>query len=334
MAQKRIGVALSGGGMRACVFHLGVFKCLAAEGLWGQIESLSSVSGASLCVALIFSIAGNRWPTASQFLEFVLPEIRRRILAADIQMAALWRLLLRPAAFITTGCWFDKVKLVARAMETEWGIAGTLQDLPDRPHWEINCTTFETGKSFRIRKDYMGDRALGYTQKPCLPIADMAAASAGFPVLIGPYRLDMRRYSWSADKYGWVPLETQRKYCSLWDGGVYDNLGLEALFKIGRGLDEEIDFLIVSNASDGGKMVERAFFRPLRNLRRLLDIALEQVVSLRTRDVMASVVEKGNGVYIRIDGAARQYPTTLRSPSAADFDLLLQHGYEQARKVL
>jgi hypothetical protein len=36
---------------------------------------------------------------------------------------------------------------------------------------------------------------------------------------------------------------------TLWDGGVYDNLGLEALYKIGEGLDGEIDFLIVSNAS-------------------------------------------------------------------------------------
>ena len=351
---RKIGLALSGGGIRACVFHLGLFKWLAEQNRFGQIASLSSVSGASLCVALIFSIAGNRWPTEEMFLDFVLPEIRRRILANDIQVAALLRLPFRPWN------WFNKVKLVARMIEAKWGVEGTLQDLPDEPHWEINCTTFETGKSFRIRKDYMGDRILGYTQQPDLPIADMAAASAGFPVLIGPYKLNMRRYAWSADKAGKEPLPTARRRCSLWDGGVYDNLGLEAVFKIGRGMDEEIEFLVVSNASGESGVVERDFFRPLHNLRRLLDIALDQVTSLRTRDVKASVVEKKDGVYIQIGqtaaqiaearGAskslteflvcacmaeaqaqkARRYPTTLRRPTAADFDLLLRHGYENA----
>jgi len=352
---KKIGLALSGGGIRACIFHLGVFKCLAEQGLLKQVASLSSVSGASLCVALIFSIAGNRWPTDEMFLSFVLPEIRRRILANDIQAAALLRLPFQP------WYWFNRVKLVARMMEAKWGVEGVLQDLPNQPYWEINCTTFETGKNFRIRKDYMGDRILGYAQRPNLRIADMAAASAGFPVLIGPYRLDMRRYMWSEDKAGRTPLPMTRQRCSLWDGGVYDNLGLEALFKIGRGLDAEIDFLIVSNASGESGTVERMFFRPLRNLRRMLDIALDQVASLRTRDVMASVVEKGDGVYVQIgrtaaeiakaSGAptelaekltrecmteaqaqkARHYPTTLRTPSAGDFDLILRHGYENAR---
>jgi len=353
-SNRKIGLALSGGGIRACIFHLGVLQCLAEQQLLNRVASLSSVSGASLCIALIFSAAGNRWPSDEAYLETVLPEIRRRVLSSDIELSALLHMPFAP------WLWRNRVQLIARAMERKWSINGNLQDLPDAPYWEINCTTFETGKSFRIRKDYMGDHRLGYTQRPNLKIADMAAASAGFPILIGPYRLDMTRHAWSRDKHGKEPFIPARRRCSLWDGGVYDNLGLEALYKIGRGLDDEIQFLIVSNASGTSGDAEHSFLHPLRNLHRLLDIALEQVGALRTRDITASVMEKGNGVYLRIGDTAaeiaaacgapkdiadtlarqcmpaadarraRHYPTTLRTPSAADYDLLLRHGYENA----
>jgi len=354
LTNRKIGLALSGGGIRACIFHLGVLRCLAEQGLLSRVASLSSVSGASLCMALIFAASGNHWPSDAEFLASVLPAVKRRILSRDIQAAALIRLPFCPQY------WFDKAKLLAKMLETKWGIRGNLQDLPDRPYWEINCTTFETGKSFRIRKDYMGDYRLGYTKCPNLPISDMAAASAGFPVLIGPYKLDMTRYAWSHDTRGREPFVPTRRRCSLWDGGVYDNLGLEALYKIGRGLDNEIQFLIVSNASGPLAMVERDSFRLLTNLRRLLGIALDQVAALRTRDIFASVMERGDGIYIQIGNTAEaiaqasgapldisaplihqcmteaeaqramRYPTTLRTPTEADFDLLLRHGYESA----
>ena len=48
--QVNVGLALSGGGIRALVFHLGVFKCLAEIGYWERISIISSVSGGSLVV--------------------------------------------------------------------------------------------------------------------------------------------------------------------------------------------------------------------------------------------------------------------------------------------
>jgi len=352
-ADAKIGLALSGGGIRACIFHLGVCKGLAAHGLLGRVASISSVSGASLCVALIFAASGNRWPSDRYFLTRTLPEIERRIMTHDIQAAALCRLPFMPRY------WFNRVGLLARALCREWGICGTLQELPDYPYWEINCTTYETGKNFRIRKDYMGDYMLGYTQRADLPIADMAAASAGFPVLIGAYVLDMTRYIWTVGKHGGKET-APRKQCALWDGGVYDNLGLEALYKIGRGLDAEINFLIVSNASGALGAAEHSVSRPLSGLKRLLDIALDQVSALRTRDILSAIIAKGDGLYIQIGETTQQiarrhgldetsaarllpncltseeatraahYPTTLRTPSQGDFNLLLQHGYEAA----
>ena len=60
--ELKIGLALSGGGMRAAVFHLGVLGRLAAEGVLENVEFVSTVSGGSLGTGLVYTVAGNRWP--------------------------------------------------------------------------------------------------------------------------------------------------------------------------------------------------------------------------------------------------------------------------------
>ena len=55
MELHNIGIALSGGGIRATIFHLGLFKWLAENGLLEEVKRVSSVSGASLCVGLIYA---------------------------------------------------------------------------------------------------------------------------------------------------------------------------------------------------------------------------------------------------------------------------------------
>ena len=57
----KIGLALSGGGFRAAIFHAGILLRLADEGLLESISGLSTVSGGSLGVSLIMSKAGMCW---------------------------------------------------------------------------------------------------------------------------------------------------------------------------------------------------------------------------------------------------------------------------------
>jgi NTE family protein len=176
----------------------------------------------------------------------------------------------------------------------------------------------------------MGDHILGYTQKPDLPISRMMAASAGFPVLVGPYILKTKGMRWTEDKHGKGGEATVDPLITLWDGGVYDNLGLEALYKIGKGLDSEIDFLIASDASPPIHYQKRRGSMSFANMKRLLDIAMYQVGALRRRDFFAYVVNEGNGLYVQIDF---EYPTTLKTPSEYNFDLLLKHGYESVKSA-
>ena len=313
--------------MRAAIYHLGVLKYLAESGLYGNISAVSSVSGASLCIGAMFAVNKNKWVSGEEFLRDTLPNVREMMLGCDIQKSALNRLPFLPKY------WFNRVEILAEMLEKKWGIRGTIQDLPlppDSPYWEINCTTFETGQNWRVRKDYMGDFTVGYTQNPNLPISEMIAASAGFPVLIGPYTLKTSGMSWTGDKHGaGESVRVEPRY-TLWDGGVYDNLGMEALYKIGKGLDDEIDFLIVSDASGGMGFHKYKKNASLYNVKRLLDISMNQVYALRSREFRASAVESGVGAYLQISGAARSYSTTLRTPCRQEFDMILLNGYRNA----
>jgi NTE family protein len=327
---KRIGLALSGGGMRAAIFHLGVLKRLAHSGLFEKITSISSVSGASLCMGAIYAVHNNKWPGGREFLAYTLPKVRELMLSNDIQKSALRRLPFSPHY------WHRRVEIIADTLEKKWGVNGCIQSLPiypNAPYWEINCTTFETGRRFRIRRDYMGDYKIGYMQNPNLPISKMIAASAGFPVLIGPYTLRTRGTVWTEHKHGGEEVEVEPRY-TLWDGGVYDNLGLEALYKIGRGLDSEVDFIIASDASASIGFQKHRSFASLSNMKRVLDISMFQVYALRIREFHAAVVEREQGAYIPIGERLRHYPTTLRAPNKSDFDLILHNGSETTHKMI
>ena len=48
MKKRNIGLALSGGGFRASIFHMGVLKYLAEKNKLEEISYISSVSGGSL----------------------------------------------------------------------------------------------------------------------------------------------------------------------------------------------------------------------------------------------------------------------------------------------
>jgi NTE family protein len=177
----------------------------------------------------------------------------------------------------------------------------------------------------------MGEHAVGYVQNPTLPISHMIAASAAFPVLIGPYRLRTKGLVFTRDKAGHGAEVAAPKAYSLWDGGVFDNLGLAALHRVGRGelMDTEIDYIIVSNAGAGLNDATRG--RPTKNLRRLLDIAASQAEALRTRDFMYSVARPGNGTYLKISGPAASYATTLAAPTKEDFRMIFRCGYESIK---
>ncbi|MDK2800008.1 MAG: hypothetical protein PWQ70_1627 [Clostridiales bacterium] len=353
--ELKIGLALSGGGNRAAVFHLGVLKWLAEKELLEKISTISSVSGASIAIGLIYSINDYRWSTSKEYIEKVLPGIRKLMTTKDLQTGAIIRLILKPWN------WNHRANILAETIFKDWGVTGAIDQLPEYPAWKISTTTFETGKNWRISQKKMGDYIFGYSLKPNIPIAVAMAASAGYPVLIGPYALKTTKYEWL--KYGKdnelsVKAEPIFKKVHLWDGGVYENLGVEALFKQDK-LHHDINFLLVSDASGSVDIEKRSVIKPDKKLKRLILIAIDQIRSVRARQVMSFFTRNpGNGLYIKIGNSAkyiveqggladdkaqklistcmeyksvlrvRNYPTDLKKLTEENFDLILRHGYE------
>jgi NTE family protein len=311
----RVGLALSGGGVRAAVFHLGVLARLAHVERLEQVRFVSTVSGGSLVTALVYFLAGNRWPTSSAFLGSVLPAARERMTQSSLQRDTVIRSLRRPWLLLER-----RADVVAESLKHAWGIHGRLCDLLQEPRWMINATTYETGKNWRFEAKRMGDYTVGHVFDPPLPIAVAAAASAAFPGLIGPLVVRTGDYQWQKyeeDQITTVPIAPKYKVLHLWDGGVYDNLGVEALFKSNRDVRyrDGFNFLIVSDASGFLPDPKLSIYR---RAKRLVEIPAEQVRGLRARDIVNHFrTSPGSGAYLRLGGTAESILTAAGIPADA-----------------
>ncbi len=316
-----IGMALSGGGYRATVFHLGVLEWFARAGYLGDVKFLSTVSGGSICIGLIFAVTGNKWPDNRQYREEVVPKIRDWLTTVDLQGALIRRAIISP--FQT------RADDLAKLMERHFEMAGTLQDIPSEPRWVINTTTYETGKLFGIEKQRMGDYLLQYVKNPDIKLSEAVAASAGFPVGIGPLKLKTSKYHWLTFNNNLLnkPVDPPKfEEIHLWDGGVYNNLGDEPLFDPGYGY-KDVNFLVVSDAS-GLFDVQVEYSRGISPLKRLLDIAISQVNGMRRRMLLAHMKSNPKtGIFLQMDNSvpfiierAHRDSALLTSPPANAFD--------------
>lgn len=359
----KIGLALSGGGTRAVVFHLGVLLRLARQGLLENVARISTVSGGSLVAALIFSRSALVWPSSEQFRHEVYPALRSLLTTTDLfslsavsRHASQWTLV--P---------FDRGRIVADLLKIRWGVFGKLQDLPDSPVWLINTTCIESGKNWRFSKFEMGDWKFGRHYSPPFSISEAAAASAAVPYVIGALTFRLPADGWfETDPATSEPRERKfppREKIRLWDGGAYENLGIEPLYKPDRRMIK-CDEIFVSDASGPlasiGECPRRAGLLS-GNLKspRLFDIASDQIRGLRSRLFVDALTSKrARGVLIRITNSVRdidikagrtrqdseyqdfqsdeavslasKHPTNLSALTTETFDLVARHGFECA----
>jgi len=246
----------------------------------------------------------------------------------------------------------SRANLLALALRQEWNVSAKLAELPDSPEWSINGTTAENGKRFRFKRSDMGDYTLGYAATGDFPLASALAVSAAFPGGFGPLKLDATPLDWRRRQWGAPPGSEESvaigyKSLHLYDGGVYDNLGLEPFFDTGRAESKHPKSLIF--VSDAGAPLPTGFsflaFSPFR-LKRVADIMSDQAHALRVRTFSHYLQqESGRGAFFYIGtsvGAgnpcessafAMKFPTTLRRLRLSEFDRLAEHGYLVANHV-
>ena len=268
-----LGLCLSGGGYRAALFHLGALRRLNELGILSRVDTIASVSGGSIASAFVADKLGGLaladgvyggWDeaVARPFRRFARRNIRT---AAILQIALPWNWL-RP------GSQTRKLQSFYRRHVT----GQSLRQLPEKPRFVFCATDMLFGVNWVFARDRVGDYQVGYfKQVPDWPVARAVAASSCFPPPFQPMHLSLIPADLTAGK-----ATAKGRYADiiarlkLTDGGVYDNMGLEPVWK------SHADLLI----SDGGGTFK---FEPddhvLDRLNKYASIATNQVSALRRR---------------------------------------------------
>ncbi|MET0374729.1 MAG: patatin-like phospholipase family protein [Rhizorhabdus sp.] len=299
-----IGIALSGGGYRAMLFHLGAIVRLFETGVLQRAARISSVSGGSITSAKL----ALEWPHLTDraaLFDRVVGPIRQLARTSVDVPSILTGLLLRGSAAQRVSDVYAKML---------FGDA-TLQDLPQQPVFVINATSVETGKLWRFSRRRAREWSVGEIAAPTFALADVVAASSAFPPVLSPFVLETRASDFTHVEPGVDPHLLHD--VTLTDGGVYDNLGLETVFKRYRTLF----------VSDGGAALAIDPAPPAdwaQHAKRVLDIIHGQVSSVRVRQLIAAYVSgERDGAYwgIGTDIAHYDLADALAAPHARTREL-------------
>ncbi|MGD1888944.1 MAG: patatin-like phospholipase family protein [Cohaesibacteraceae bacterium] len=351
METFKLALVLSGGGVRAVAFHTGVVRWLFAEGHNEKIEEISSVSGGSIFLALLLHFNRRRFPKNQVELEAALQGIQELVTSTSFQARYILRSLLDVPTWIECGA-----NHLSSVLKEIIGIDFCISELPRKPKCWINATNYESGANWFFTDDRMGDWRFGYVHEPCVPLAEAVAASAGYPFYIGALRLNTKGARFVGYDGSDAGPTAARDSVWLWDGGVYENTGLERFHKPGRGLRSGISRLLVSDAS--GHIVslprKNLLLQPFLSPRRLVEIVMSQTRALRARLAVAEFIENKNGLYFQIgantkdfydldeyerkkldeSGAfARSFKTNLKKMTDDEFNNISKYAFDIAKNT-
>lgn len=291
--EEGIALALSGGGFRAMLFHLGSLWRLNEMGILSQISRVSSVSGGAIlagCLAVRWTRLSFQSGIATNFDD----EIVQPILDFSSRHVDVWAVGLGLIPFV------NAPKVAASFYRRHLVGDATLQDLPDEPRVIFNATHLPSGTNWRFSKPYMGSYRLGLVSDPEIDVGTAIAASSAFPPVLSPLTLTLDPDSFEktegADLYGYTEL---RKKVELSDGGVYDNLALQAV-------QRRYKTILVSDAGGPLAVGPTSVSLWTKQFMRTLNIATEQTRALRR---LALVTEYKAG---RIRGALWRIATDVR----------------------
>ncbi len=303
------GLALSGGGFRATLFHLGVLWRMNELGLLAKLDRITGVSGGAITAGYL----GFRWKdlvfdnqVAGNFAEVVAKPIEQ-LCARTVDTWAIAKGKLDP--------FHTAADYAAKAYDRHLFGGASLQALPDDaagqgPRFIIYATNMQSGVSFRFSRPYMADYRIGQNRKTgAVRLADAVAASSAFPPILSPKVLETEPGDWEQDpdpkKRGdlW-PNEDFRRKIHLTDGGVYDNMGLEAVF-------DRCDPVFVSAAGAPFSKAPMAWLSTHSEVGvalRATGIMTEQIRALRRRMLMHRYIDDGiAGAYWNIASKIASY---------------------------
>jgi NTE family protein len=344
--RRGIALCLSGGGYRAALFHLGALSRLNELGILAQVDTITSVSGGSVFAAMLGNYltqhGDGNWPPDNGVLdgwEAGVATPLRDLAQRNIRTPAV---LSRYHPRNLIGGRFSTEVLSDRYARFVSGLAWN--SLPERPRFVMCATDMEFGSQwvFDSGKRHAGSRAAGFAAP--VPeewtVARAVAASSALPGAFVPIRLTGDPHAYANGNYRGEDRAARISRILLTDGGMYDNLGLEPVWR---------DHRIVL-VSDGGPTFaswqsDTLLWRGMQHAVILLD----QATDVRKRWLISNFLKKelggtywGTGSLPRnyeYDGDHRVYPEQLIKNGIdrirIDFDafsegeigVLENHGY-------
>jgi NTE family protein len=315
MKDTGISVALSGGGFRATLFNLGALWRLNDGALLPQVRRITSVSGGSIAsgvLGLHWSALEFRNGVAANFRSVVAEPLMRFCLKGIDTAAGIGGLLSLVDSIA------DKVQ--EKYAEGLFG-AATLQDLPAEgagPAFVFYATSLQTGSSVRMSRKYLADYKIGRLDRPAIALARAVAASSAFPPVLSPVTIETDPRAWTATEGAYLfGQEKLRRRLVLTDGGVYDNMGMEAIW-------ERYETVLVSDAGAPLDVEVEPSAVWHKQALRVMDICTDQQRALRKR-VLVQRLQEGSlrGAYWGIGTAIVDYGLndTLCRDSAASVEL-------------
>jgi len=255
---KKFGLALSGGGFRATLYHLGLIRFLRDAGLLSKVTHITSVSGGSIMAAHLVLNWKRYTGTETEFdeaadelLSFVQLDIRNRILRRfplAIPLGWVRRLIGKSNRKLT------RAGLLERHYEKFLYGDVSLFEMPTTPKLHLLTTNLSEGCLCSFHRDGLL-MARGHVHEGLhidkihtgLATVSMAvAASSAFPGFFPPLELSSADVGVTGGDFG------RQAYT---DGGVYDNLGVRMFRSLERHIlvDEPLsrnDFLDIRSALD------------------------------------------------------------------------------------
>lgn len=296
--RNNLALTLSGGGLRATLFHLGVLRRLAVAGELDKVRALFAVSGGSIVAAharLNWERYRNpRPPEAEDPAQELLDLCQRDLRGRVVRRSVLCWLLLLPffLRFVRLAGFKGWLKLNVAPVDfliAEYDRFFRGAKLPARkdglPSLHLLATSLNTGEICVFENDRFLVRRRSEKSVPAqrAPVAVAVAASSAYPALFAPLQMDSSALV--------VRREQFRETHFLSDGGLFDNLGVMELLEYERETGIVFDEVIVSDA--GAAMSAEIGISSWGLFRR----------GIRTTDILMS--RMSDGVLSRMEGNGR-----------------------------
>jgi predicted acylesterase/phospholipase RssA len=347
---KKIGLALSGGGFRATLYHLGLIRFLRDAGILQQVTHITSVSGGSIMAAHLVlnwhrytGSAAEFDQAAAQLLAFTRMDVRNRIVRRFLLGLFLrwpFRLLgLSNRHFTRTGM---LEKNYARYLYGD----KSLFELPEQPQLHILATNLSEGCLCSFNRDglWMMQEKAGRAQIErirvgLMTVAMAVTASSAFPGFFPPLELTGYDVGARGGEFG-------RK--AFTDGGVFDNLGVRMFRWLTPLLSKEqaLDGVLVSDVGNRILIQTSQAGGLIRTALRSTDILMDRVWQLETENfqdtfgyVFARITdvvgphEDATALLAEVQRQVANIRTDLDTFSDLEVSCLIRQGYCIGRKA-